>query len=113
MVAAPGVMTQSMPCDAHAGNITLESLQLTAKIKLMDWVPQNDVLGHPAVKAFLSHAGINSIYEAAYQAVPVVSVPLIADQVNNAVLVKTLLCCHATICPALPSSSACPAPIHI
>ena len=82
--------------------MTLESLHLTAKVKLMAWVPQNDVLGHPAVKAFLSHAGINSIYEAAYHAVPIVSVPLIGDQVNNAVLVKTLPCGHATTGPAHP-----------
>ena len=75
--------------DARAGNTTLGSLKLTPKIKLIKWAPQNDVLGHPAVNAFLTHAGINSIYEAAYHAVPVVSVPLIADQVNNAVLVRT------------------------
>lgn len=75
--------------DAHAGNTTLDSLKLTPKVKLIKWAPQNDVLGHPAVKAFLTQAGINSIHEAAYHAVPVVSVPLIADQVNNAVLVKS------------------------
>ena len=27
------------------------------------WMPQNDVLGHPRVKAFLSHCGTNSMYE--------------------------------------------------
>lgn len=68
------------------GNTTLDSLKLTPKVKLIKWAPQNDVLGHPAVKAFLTQAGINSIHEAAYHAVPVVSVPLIADQVNNAIL---------------------------
>ena len=29
----------------------------------MTWVPQNDVLAHPSLKAFFSHVGINSFYE--------------------------------------------------
>lgn len=31
----------------------------------MTWLPQNDVLAHPRTKAFLSHVGINSMYEVA------------------------------------------------
>ena len=26
-------------------------------------MPQNDVLGHPRTKAFLSHGGVNGLYE--------------------------------------------------
>lgn len=46
------------------------------------------MLGHPAVKAVLTQAGINSAYEAASHAEPVFAVPLIADQPKHAVNVK-------------------------
>lgn len=31
--------------------------------QVLTWAPQNDVLGHPGVRAFLSHCGANSMYE--------------------------------------------------
>ena len=72
-----------------AGNTTVDSLRLADNIKVITWAPQNDVLGHPAVKAFVTQAGINSLYEAAYHAVPIVAVPLIADQDENAAKVTS------------------------
>ena len=53
-------------------------------LRVLTWLPQNDLLGHPAVVAFLSHAGIHSMYEAIYHATPLVVVPLGADQFENA-----------------------------
>uniref|UniRef100_UPI00398E3AAB 2-hydroxyacylsphingosine 1-beta-galactosyltransferase-like n=1 Tax=Pristiophorus japonicus TaxID=55135 RepID=UPI00398E3AAB len=47
--------------------------------KLMEWIPQNDLLGHQNVKAFLSHGGLNGIYEAIYHGVPVVGIPFFGD----------------------------------
>jgi len=47
---------------------------------LTEWFPQNDVLSHPLTKVFISHCGISSLYEAAYNSVPVVAVPLFFDQ---------------------------------
>jgi hypothetical protein len=29
----------------------------------MHWVPQNDVLGHPRTRAFLTHCGANGLNE--------------------------------------------------
>lgn len=64
-------------------NMTTASLRAPT-IKFISFAPQNDVLGHPAVKAFVTHAGSNSIYEAAYHGMPVVCIPLVADQADNA-----------------------------
>ena len=50
----------------------------------MDWLPQNDLLAHKDIKAFVSHLGHGSLYESAYHGVPVVAVPLCFDQFSNA-----------------------------
>ena len=51
----------------------------------MPWVPSlNDLLGHPATKAFLNHGGLHSFYEAIYHGVPMVVMPIGADQPDNA-----------------------------
>ncbi|KAJ7354996.1 UDP-glucuronosyltransferase 1-1 [Desmophyllum pertusum] len=52
----------------------------TSNIKAVDWMPQNDVLGHVKTKVFLSHLGHNSMYEAAYHGVPIVGFPMWSDQ---------------------------------
>lgn len=60
------------------GNVTL-----SYNIRLIEWAPQNDVLGHPATRAFLTQAGTNSFNEAAYHGVPIVGLPLFAEQPDN------------------------------
>ena len=51
---------------------------------LTGWFPQNDVLAHPLTKVFITHCGISSVYEAAFNAVPVIAMPLFADQHHHA-----------------------------
>ncbi|XP_010850424.1 PREDICTED: UDP-glucuronosyltransferase 2B17-like isoform X2 [Bison bison bison] len=55
---------------------------------LYKWIPQNDLLGHPKTKAFITHGGTNGIYEAIYHGIPMVGLPLFADQPDNIARVK-------------------------
>ncbi|XP_029944755.1 LOW QUALITY PROTEIN: UDP-glucuronosyltransferase 2C1-like [Salarias fasciatus] len=50
---------------------------------LVDWMPQNDLLGHPKIKLFVAHGGTNGIQEALYHGVPVVGIPVFFDQYDN------------------------------
>nr|XP_012805792.2 UDP-glucuronosyltransferase 2B1-like [Jaculus jaculus] len=56
---------------------------LGSNTRLYKWIPQNDLLGHPKTKAFLAHGGTNGLYEAIYHGIPVVGIPLFADQPDN------------------------------
>ncbi|XP_070532750.1 UDP-glucuronosyltransferase 2A2-like [Ptychodera flava] len=52
--------------------------------KLAKWIPQNDLLGHPKTKAFVTHGGLNGIYQGIFHGVPMVTIPLYGDQHDNA-----------------------------
>ncbi|XP_054465758.1 UDP-glucuronosyltransferase 2B20-like [Anoplopoma fimbria] len=56
---------------------------------LVKWLPQNDILGHHKTKVFVTHGGTNGIYEAIYHGVPVLGIPLIFDQYDNMVRLKS------------------------
>lgn len=58
---------------ANLGNNTL----------LVNWLPQNDLLGHPKTRVFVAHGGTNGVQEAIYHGVPVVGLPLFFDQPDN------------------------------
>ncbi|KAI4529888.1 hypothetical protein MG293_019744 [Ovis ammon polii] len=51
--------------------------------QLYKWFPQNDLLGHPKTKAFITHGGSNGVYEAIYHGIPMVGTPLFDDQADN------------------------------
>lgn len=62
---------------------------LGSNTRLYKWIPQNDLLGHPKTRAFITHGGTNGIYEAIYHGIPVVGIPLFGDQYDNIVHLKT------------------------
>uniref|UniRef100_UPI00398EB0BE UDP-glucuronosyltransferase 3A1-like n=1 Tax=Pristiophorus japonicus TaxID=55135 RepID=UPI00398EB0BE len=57
-------------------------------VKLVDWLPQNDLLGHPKARLLVTHGGHNSLMEAVYHGVPVIGIPLFGDQFDNMVRVE-------------------------
>lgn len=82
----------ALPCKV-LWRLTQKEVPDTAAIKaqnlgnntqIMTWMPQNDVLAHPNLKAFLSHVGINSMYEAIYHGKPIIAIPFFGDQGSNA-----------------------------
>ena len=61
---------------------------LPKNVHVVTWTPQNDLLGHPNLKLFISHCGMNSYIEAVYQGVPVLGFPFALDQYSNGALIK-------------------------
>ena len=53
-------------------------------VKLFSWLPQNDILGHPKVKLFITHGGNNGQLESLFHAVPMLTIPFTGDQHYNA-----------------------------
>ncbi|MGH0138735.1 UNVERIFIED_CONTAM: hypothetical protein FKN15_037135 [Acipenser sinensis] len=77
----PHTASESTPrCRQFSGT---KPSNLGNNTKLVEWMPQNDLLGHTNIKAFLSHGGLNSIYEAMYHGVPVVGIPLFGDHYDT------------------------------
>ncbi|XP_041450335.1 UDP-glucosyltransferase 2 isoform X2 [Drosophila obscura] len=58
---------------------------LTSNVKLSRWLPQQDILGHTKLRAFVTHGGLLSMFETVYHGVPVVTMPVFCDHdVNSA-----------------------------
>ena len=60
--------------DPHWNNLnsvyysnTITNLTVPDNIRVIDWMPQNDPIGHPNMKLFITHCGMNSYIEAVYQ----------------------------------------------
>ncbi|CAL8125213.1 unnamed protein product [Orchesella dallaii] len=48
------------------------------------WMPQQDILGHPKIRGFITHGGLLSMQEAVYHGVPMIVFPVFAEQDYNA-----------------------------
>ncbi|KFV62648.1 UDP-glucuronosyltransferase 1-1, partial [Dryobates pubescens] len=62
---------------------------LPNNVKLVKWLPQNDLLAHPKTRAFITHGGSHGVYEGICNAVPMVLMPLFGDQMDNAKRVES------------------------
>ncbi|XP_017087039.3 UDP-glucosyltransferase 2-like [Drosophila bipectinata] len=61
-----------------------ESLpNLPANVMVQKWMPQADILAHPNVKVFIAHGGNFGFQEAVHYGVPVLGMPVYADQYSN------------------------------
>ncbi|KAF2892701.1 hypothetical protein ILUMI_13473 [Ignelater luminosus] len=50
---------------------------------IRQWLPQQDVLGHPNIKVFVTQGGLQSMEESISKGVPLVGIPIFADQPLN------------------------------
>jgi hypothetical protein len=56
---------------------------LPGNVRLGRWLPQQDILGHHKIRAFVTHGGLLSMFETVYHAVPVVTMPVFCDHDAN------------------------------
>ncbi|XP_069675716.1 UDP-glucosyltransferase 2-like [Periplaneta americana] len=61
------------------GNIS----DLSDNVKTAAWLPQLQILKHPNVRVFITHGGNLGTQEAIYAGVPMVGIPIMADQPLN------------------------------
>jgi UDP:flavonoid glycosyltransferase YjiC (YdhE family) len=66
--------------------------------KVVQWSPQEKVLGHPSVACFVTHCGWNSTMEALTSGMPVVAFPQWGDQVTNAKYLVDILKVGVRMC---------------
>ncbi|KDR21702.1 2-hydroxyacylsphingosine 1-beta-galactosyltransferase isoform X2 [Zootermopsis nevadensis] len=58
-------------------------LDLPSNVLLSRWLPQQDILGHNKIRAFVTHGGLLSMFETVYHGVPVVTMPVFCDHDAN------------------------------
>ncbi|CAK9801141.1 UDP-glucosyltransferase 2 [Anthophora plagiata] len=64
----------------HTGDMAIHP----GNIKFVKWAPQQAILAHPKVMAYVMQGGLQSLQEAVYYSVPVVAIPFFGDQLFNA-----------------------------
>lgn len=62
---------------------------LPTNVKISRWLPQQDLLGHKMLKAFITHGGLLSMYETVYHGAPAVVMPVFCDHDSNSEKAKS------------------------
>ncbi|XP_068211496.1 UDP-glycosyltransferase UGT5-like [Palaemon carinicauda] len=52
-------------------------------VRVARWLPQQDILGHPRLRLFITHGGLLSTLESVYHGRTVLGVPVFGDQMGN------------------------------
>ncbi len=58
-------------------------LNVPSNVKCVDWMPQNDLLGHSNTVLFITHGGANGQMEAIRHGVPMISIGVMSEQLYN------------------------------
>ncbi|CAI5451108.1 unnamed protein product [Caenorhabditis angaria] len=66
----------------------LEWAENIENIVFMKWIPQTALLNDKRVNAFLTHGGLGSTNELAYLGKPAIMIPIFADQMRNANMLR-------------------------
>ncbi|XP_018565801.2 UDP-glucuronosyltransferase 2B16-like [Anoplophora glabripennis] len=61
-----------------------EVVNTPSNLKIMKWIPQQDLLRHKNIKLFITQGGLQSMEEAIFNYVPMIAIPFYGDQHNNA-----------------------------
>ena len=92
-LATPALMKFFIALEQFNERVIFKSKQkienVPDNVHVVDWMPQNDLLGHPNIKLFITHGGMNSYVEAVYHGIPLLVAPFAIDQHATAALVKS------------------------
>jgi glucuronosyltransferase len=59
------------------------TIQFPKNVKILEWLPQNDILASRNVRLFITHCGNNGQSEAIYHGIPMLGFPLHSEQPYN------------------------------
>ncbi len=62
--------------------------EVPANVHLHAWLPQIDVLAQPRLLLLITPCGKNSMYEAIYHGVPILAMPMVGDNYQNAKILE-------------------------
>lgn len=58
-------------------------IDIPKNVHIQAWMPQSEILAHPNTILFITHAGLLSVQESVWHAVPMLGLPVFGDQFLN------------------------------